>query len=424
MYHPATNKVEYIEIVNIATTNVLLYDPAALTNTWKLASAVDFTFPTNQTLAPGATAIICGVTNAAGFRSQYNIATNIAVYGPWSGTLDNAGENVKLEHPGDRENDGFLPYYRMDHVRYEPDGLWPTNADSDNGISLERVTLEGYGNDPANWSVSISNGTPGIFVGNRTPDLSVNGSTTVYEGETVTLTAQGSDVDQPWQTIMLSAQNLPNGSSFDTNSGIFTWPTMETNGPGVYNLRFVVTDNGVHQMITTQLVAVTVLESNLPPWLQAVTNIIYPAQIPFALDLVATDADWPANILTFGSSGLPTGLNLNSASGHISGNAQTPGTYPIYYFVSDNGSPSLSASNTFTLTIAQPFVASAIFTNSATKFAFQSLAGENYDVQYTFSLSPTDWQLLKHITNASGGLINITNVPSTNQCFIRVIWNH
>jgi len=117
-------------------------------------------------------------------------------------------------------------------------------------------------------------------------------------------------------------------------------------------------------------------------------------------------------------------LNLNSANGQIRGNAQTPGTYPIFYSVSDNGSPVLSASNTFTLTIAQPFVASAIFTNSATKFAFQSLTGESYDVQYTLSLSPANWQLLKHITNASGGLINITNVPSTNQCFIRVIWNH
>src|SRR5271154_638633 len=217
----------------------------------------------------------------------------------------------------------------MDHARYEPVSPWPTNAYS-GGISLERVTLEGYGNDPVNWqSSSVSNGTPGTFVGNRQPDLSVNGNTTVYEGDTVLLTALGSDLDEPWQTLALSAQNLPNGSSFDTNSGIFSWPTVETNGPGVYNLQFIAADDGVHQMMATQFVAVTVLESNLPPWLQAVTNMIYPAQIPFALDLVATDADWPPNILTYAASGLPGGLNLNSASGQIRGSAQTPGMYPV-----------------------------------------------------------------------------------------------
>src|SRR6185312_11942823 len=120
----------------------------------------------------------------------------------------------------------------------------------------------------------------------------------------------------------------------------------------------------------------------------------YPAQIPFTLDLVATDADWPPNILTYAASGLPNGLNLNSANGHISGSAQTPGTYPVSLSVADNGSPQLSATNGFTLTIGQPFAANASATNGATAFSFQSLAGQNYDVQYTLTLSPANWQLL------------------------------
>jgi hypothetical protein len=176
--------------------------------------------------------------------------------------------------------------------------------------------------------------------------------------------------------------------------------------------------------MATQFVAVTVLESNLPPWLQPVADMIYPAQVPFTLDLVATDADWPPNILTFAASGLPAGLNLDSANGHISGSAQTPGVYPVTAQVSDNGTPPLSATNEFTFTVTQPFVLAAFAaTNNPAQFAFQSLSGENYDVEYTYSLSPPDWQMLQHVTNAPGGLVDITNAPTTNQCFIRVIWN-
>lgn len=421
MYKPSGTKPEYVELVNIASTNALFYDPAYPTNTWLLSDAVDFTFPTNQSLAPGAAAIICD-TNAATFRAQYGISPGIPVYGPWSGALNNAGENIVLARPGNPETNGFVPYYRVDHVRYEPAAPWPEHA-YDGGISLERVTLEGYGNDPGNWAASITNGTPGTFVGNRPPILDVTGDTTVTEGDIVSLTAQESDPDDPWQTVSLSAQNLPGGSSFDPVTGAFTWTTGEADGPGVYNLRFIATDSGVIPMSDTQMVTLTVLESNQPPTLDPVADMQFPAQQPFTLDLSASDADLPAQTLTFAASGLPPGLGINPATGEISGSATTPGTYPVDLSVTDDGTPPLTATNGFTLTVTTPFTLSAAFSGGATQFSFQSLAGENYDVQYSYSLSPPDWQLLRHITNAPGGLMNITNAPATNQCFIRVIWN-
>ncbi|HTA95260.1 MAG TPA: putative Ig domain-containing protein, partial [Verrucomicrobiae bacterium] len=287
MYKPATNLVEFVELVNISPTNVPLYDPNFPTNTWQLNGGITFAFPTNQQIASGQAIIVCA-TNAATFRAEYNVDPSVPVYGPYSGALNNSGDEVDIDWPGVPETNGFVPYYRADHVRYEADSPWATNAHS-GGISLDRVTLEGYGNDPINWqSSAVTNGTPGTFVGNRAPIINVIGNTTVYEGDTVLLAAQATDPDQPWQTLTFAGGNLPNNSTFNTNDGTFIWPTVETNGPGVYNLQFIAADNGVHQMIVTQIVAVTVLESNLPPWLQSVTNILYPAQIPFTLDLVAT----------------------------------------------------------------------------------------------------------------------------------------
>jgi hypothetical protein len=52
MYHPVSDP-EYIELLNITSNPVPLYDPLNPTNTWKLAAAVDFTFPAGVVLAAG-----------------------------------------------------------------------------------------------------------------------------------------------------------------------------------------------------------------------------------------------------------------------------------------------------------------------------------------------------------------------------------
>src|SRR5438270_9900506 len=110
----------------------------------------------------------------------------------------------------------------------------------------------------------------------------------------------------------------------------------------------------------------------------------FPAKISFTLDLSASDPDWPPNTLTFGAAGLPAGLSINAANGHISGAAQTPGVYPVTLSVADNGSPVLTATNAFTLTISPAFAGSATLTSSNTvKFSLQSLFGQTYDVLST-----------------------------------------
>ena len=65
MYHPpdlpyAVNDTldEYIELLNITTTNVPLYDVAAPTNTWQLGKAVTLAFPTNFVLPPAGRLVV------------------------------------------------------------------------------------------------------------------------------------------------------------------------------------------------------------------------------------------------------------------------------------------------------------------------------------------------------------------------------
>src|SRR5437660_1726412 len=74
----------------------------------------------------------------------------------------------------------------------------------------------------------------------------------------------------------------------------------------------------------------------------------------------ATDADLPANTLTFALVSAPTGMTINPASGAISwtpSEAQGPSTNVVRVGVTDNGVPALSATNSFTVTVREVNVA-------------------------------------------------------------------
>ncbi|HLP77056.1 MAG TPA: lamin tail domain-containing protein, partial [Candidatus Paceibacterota bacterium] len=141
MYHPPdTNGVdndldEFIELQNMTATNVPLscyytneagYGVAAATNTLHLRNAVDFDFPTNQTLAAGARLLVVGFnpTNAvqlAAFRAKYGVVGSVAVYGPWSGKLDNSTDTIELKQPDkpDVTATVIVPYVTIDRGAYQ-----------------------------------------------------------------------------------------------------------------------------------------------------------------------------------------------------------------------------------------------------------------------------------------------------------------
>src|SRR5205085_272153 len=97
---------------------------------------------------------------ATAFRSKYNVPAGVALYGPYSGKLDNGGEGVELVRPDAPQapphpDAGFVPYIRVDRVVYSDSIPWPSGADGSPGttglISLQRVVPTLYGNEPLNW---------------------------------------------------------------------------------------------------------------------------------------------------------------------------------------------------------------------------------------------------------------------------------
>lgn len=176
MYHPPdvfangawwdAPEDEYIELLNLANNPVPLFDSESPTNTWRVAHAVDFTFPQNITMLAGERLLLVGFdpvadrTQTEAFRAKYGFGTQVRLFGPWKGKLDNSNESIRLLAPlrlGTAENPTWTELV-VDRVDYRDQIPWPPGADGF-GFSLQRQPEHAYGNDPANWIASVP--TPG-----------------------------------------------------------------------------------------------------------------------------------------------------------------------------------------------------------------------------------------------------------------------
>jgi hypothetical protein len=173
MYHPdwpgsspyENEKFEYIELFNITSADVNLYDEED--NPWKFTDGIDFNLPADTNI-PGYGYLLV-VNDPEAFAWRYgSMPPGVEVLGPYDGKLNNGGEKLEISMPGDIDEFGTRHYIRIDRVNYSdgshpedcPGGvdLWPTQADGA-GKSLARLDPNLYGNDPNNWDAG--NPSPG-----------------------------------------------------------------------------------------------------------------------------------------------------------------------------------------------------------------------------------------------------------------------
>jgi len=213
MYHPpdlisGTNVIdvagdEYVELHNLTTNAVPLYDPAFPTNRWFLLGGVDFTFSTNDVIAPGGFLLVVSFnpTNTAllnAFRARYGMSPSVPVAGPWSGKLDNSGERLSLYRPDAPDTNGTA-FILVEAVEYADVAPWPAIADGF-GASLNRLVTTDYGNEPTNWLGAAA--SPGAApVGGTPPEITqqpANASVFIFGTTNFTATVSGSGLVYQW----------------------------------------------------------------------------------------------------------------------------------------------------------------------------------------------------------------------------------
>ena len=169
-YNPAAGFVEYIELYNPTGGAVSL-------NGWSFGTGVTYTF--GEVSIPAGGYLLVVPVDPATFTAP----PGVPVVGPYTGVLDNGGENLSLVRPGDVGQNVMI-----DHLRYDDVAPWPTSPDG-SGPSLSRLSAAAFGNDPINWGPgSATPGAANLSFDESPPTVPQNVVATVTGGPNVSLT--------------------------------------------------------------------------------------------------------------------------------------------------------------------------------------------------------------------------------------------
>ena len=270
---------------------------------------------------------------------------------------------------------------------------------------------------------------------NVAPTLTAITNRTVNEGATLTFTNSAADSDLPANTITYSlGTNAPAGASINSGTGVLTWTPTEAQGPGVYSISVIATDNGSPVLSDTKTFSVTVNEVNTAPTLAVVTNRTVNEGVTLTITNSAADTDVPMNSITYSlGTNAPAGAIVNPASGVFTWTpteGQGPGVYSITIIASDNGSPVLSSTNSFSVTVNEVNVApvlAAIATRTVHAGSLVLITNSATDADVptnTLTFSLTNAPVGMSI-NSSNGIVAWTptdvNIGTTNTFVVQVV---
>ena len=174
MYAPSTGEPEWIELFNKSLDTINI-------KSWKLSDASTTITITNSDVLINPNSFFV-IAHDSSILNYYNVSSAILVINTQS--LNNTGDAIVI-----KDVNGTI----IDSVFYLP--AWGGNA---GGKSLERISIDEPGNDPANWktSISIFKATPGTYNSVTQKDFDLLASDIHFNpefpliGDNVTLAAQ------------------------------------------------------------------------------------------------------------------------------------------------------------------------------------------------------------------------------------------
>jgi hypothetical protein len=259
---------------------------------------------------------------------------------------------------------------------------------------------------------------------NSQPVLNPIGNKSGAEGTAITFNATATDSDLPAQSLTFSLDaGAPAGAGI-TAGGAFSWTPTESQGPGSYPITVRVTDNGTPARSASETIQVTVNEVNVAPVLNPIGNKTVSQGRLLSFTATATDADFPAQALTFSlGAGAPSGAAI-TAGGAFTWTptaAQAPSTNSITIRVTDAGS--LTATQTISvIVVGAPTITSITRNGSSVVIQWQTYPGKTYQVQAKPDLSTPTWTNVGSPVTAAGTSSSATiPMAGNNLRFFQVI---
>nr|WP_013334799.1 CARDB domain-containing protein [Gloeothece verrucosa]ADN18050.1 YD repeat protein [Gloeothece verrucosa PCC 7822] len=166
---------------------------------------------------------------------------------------------------------------------------------------------------------------------NSAPILNPINNLTVAEGETLTFTPLGTDIDG--DTLIYNATNLPSGAVLNPTTGTLTWK-LDYFSAGIYNnIQLTVSDGNLS---ATRTFSINVNNTNRAPILTPITPQSGRENVEISFSLSAGDIDNDP-IFYSSTSPLPTGASLDALTGKFSWkpNYSQAGNYVLNFTATD-----------------------------------------------------------------------------------------
>ena len=243
-----------------------------------------------------------------------------------------------------------------------------------------------------------------------------------------------------WVNCLIDTNAYVNPSTALASTYVF-WQNKNLDITGAYPISFTniqtigVTNNDSRLLAATNPIIwfsgwLPQIAPNTPPVFTAPpagTNIVINVGVNLSVACTAVDSDIPAQTLTYALlPGAPSGASVNPVTGIFTWRppvASAGTSNNIIVTVTDNGSPNLSATNSFSVSVnpvAQPTASAASYANGQFSLTVNGDTGPDYIIQTSTNL--VNWQSL--LTNSSPAVPFVftdTNAAAAPVQFYRVL---
>ena len=304
--------------------------------------------------------------------------------------------------------------------------LWVKTTDTGGGSQwwagkgLLDGEMAGGGSD---FGTSLVGSQAAFGVGN--PDTTILSTTSINDGTWHHVAATR---DSGSGEIKLYVDGLLENSLVTTATGVrapanLRLGSIRTGTAGGF-LAASIDDARIYNYVMNPTEIATIL--NTPPTLAAISNRVIMAGAVLTFTNSATDASLPAQMLAFSLAGSPpTGASINASNGVFTWRptiAQGGTTNLLTVQVTDNGTPSMSAAQSFSVTVnrpVQPVLGSAAITNGQLRFTISGDVGPDYTVLGSTNLA--DWAAILTTNSPPVPFLFVDpNHTNFNQRFYRV----
>ena len=121
---------------------------------WRIRGGIDFDFPAETSeskvyILSFDPEDLANQDRTNAFRAHHGLDVDAPLIGGYSGSLNNSGDQIRLERPGVSEDPSSTLFITVDEVVYDDQQPWPPSTPGD---PLVRISSTVFGNDGSKWA--------------------------------------------------------------------------------------------------------------------------------------------------------------------------------------------------------------------------------------------------------------------------------